>query len=153
MTAPLSDELLDELDELMLRMGKIMTARHAAHTTPGPCGNTLSATQGLLARALALHGSVKVGELAAMLGVKPPAASAMIDSLEREGLVERTTDPEDRRATLVRLTGSGAEALEESESARRELLRAYMSVLDEQDVRHLVRIHRTLITAMDEGRV
>ena len=151
--APLSDELLDELDELMLRMGKIMTARHAAHTPPGPCGHSLSATQALLARTLAGHGPAKVGELATLLGVKPPAASAMIDSLEREGLVERTTDPEDRRSTYVRLTKPGVAALETAEQTRRELLRRYLNVLDEQDVVTLVRIHRTLIDAMDEGRI
>lgn len=151
--APLSDELLDELDELMLRMGKIMTARHAAHVPPGPCGHSLSATQALLARVLAMHGRVKVGELAALLGVKPPAASAMIDSLEREGLVERVPDPEDRRSTYVQLTAAGTQALETAEQTRRELMRRYLSVLDEQDVVSLVRIHRTLIDAMDAGRV
>lgn len=150
--APLSDELLDELDELMLRMGRIMTARHA-DAPSGPCGHSLSAAQALLARTLATHGRVKVGELAAQLGVKPPAASAMIDSLEREGLVERVPDPEDRRSTYVRLTTAGAQALETAEKTRRVLLRRYLTVLDEQDVVSLVRIHRTLIEAMDEGRI
>jgi len=146
----LDNNLLDELDETIVRIGRIMSSRHVG---PDCCPHTLSVSQALLARILLTHGPAKVGEIASLLGVKPPAASAMIDSLEREGYVERAHDAEDRRVTIVRLTTAGQEALESAEVKRREVMRRYLSVLEEDDVRDLLRIHRTLLAAMDEGRI
>lgn len=146
----LDNRLIDELDETIMRMGRVMSARHMG---PECCPHTLSVPQALLARVLHSHGPTKVGDVAAMLGVKPPAASAMIDALEREGFVERAHDAEDRRVTLVRLTPAGEAALETAEGTRREAMRRYLSVLTEPDVRALLRIHRTLLSAMDEGRI
>lgn len=146
----LDNNLLDELDETIVRIGRIMSSRHVG---PDCCPHTLSASQALLTRVLQAHGPAKVGEIAALLGVKPPAASAMIDSLEREGYVEREHDADDRRVTIVRLTSAGEDALEAAEVKRREVMRRYLSVLDEDDVRDLVRIHRVLLAAMDEGRI
>ncbi len=146
----LDNRLVDELDETIMRMGRVMSSRHVDTAC---CPHTLSVPQALLARVLNSHGPTKVGDVAAMLGVKPPAASAMIDALEREGYVERAHDTEDRRVTLVRLTPEGHEALAAAEGARREVMRRYLSVLTESDVRDLLRIHRTLLSAMDEGRI
>ncbi|MGV9481466.1 MarR family winged helix-turn-helix transcriptional regulator [Gordonia aichiensis] len=54
--------------------------------------------------------------LAAIEGVTPPTMTALITSLERDGLVERRVDPDDGRASLVALTESGKAYIE----ARRE---------------------------------
>lgn len=148
--SPLDNGLIDELDETIMRIGRIMSARHEG----AGCGSHgLSASQALLARVIQAHGPAKVGELAALVGVKPPAASAMLDALEGEGLIERERDADDRRATIVRLTPAGCAALEDAESVRREMMRRYLGVLSEHDVRELLRIHRTLLNALDEGRI
>jgi DNA-binding MarR family transcriptional regulator len=47
-------------------------------------------------------------ELAALLGVDPPNLTAVVDDLERTGLVERQAHPTDRRAKLVVATPAGA---------------------------------------------
>lgn len=49
-------------------------------------------------------GQCTVGDVAHGLGVSMAAASEMVDRLVDEGLVERTTNPADRRQVLVRLT-------------------------------------------------
>ncbi len=48
-------------------------------------------------------------ELAAVIGVDPPNLTAVVDSLERAGFVERRAHPTDRRIKLVVATPAGAE--------------------------------------------
>jgi len=107
----------------------------------------------MLMRALEAHGPTKMSDVASLLGVKPPAASAAVDALEREGYVARVHDPEDRRVTHVHVTDEGRAALRDVEAKRRAVMRGYLTVLSEQDVRDLTRIHRTLIDAMEKGRI
>lgn len=57
-----------------------------------------------------------MGELAADLGVDPPNLTALIDGLERAGLVERKAHPTDRRVLLVVDTAAGAELARRAEA-------------------------------------
>ncbi len=50
-----------------------------------------------------------MGELAVALGIDPPNATAVVDDLERQGLVRRGPHPSDRRAKLVETTPEGQE--------------------------------------------
>ena len=58
-------------------------------------------------------GEVTLGDLAAALDVSPRNVTGLVDHLERDGLVERFPDPDDRRATRVRLSKAGAAKLAE----------------------------------------
>jgi DNA-binding MarR family transcriptional regulator len=51
----------------------------------------------------------RLTELAEWAGVTKPAMSEIVDILVRLGYVERTPDPSDRRATLIRRTERGWE--------------------------------------------
>lgn len=66
-----------------------------------------------------------LGELAEHLEVTPRNVTGLIDHLERDGLVERIDDPDDRRSTYARLTSAGGKRLE---SMRGEGLRWQMKV-------------------------
>ena len=48
-----------------------------------------------------------LGEIADVLHVSPRNVTGLIDALERDGLVERVPDPDDRRSVLARLTPAG----------------------------------------------
>ena len=48
--------------------------------------------------------SMTLGDLAESLDVSPRNITGLVDHLEADGLIERFADPEDRRATRVRLT-------------------------------------------------
>jgi DNA-binding MarR family transcriptional regulator len=52
-----------------------------------------------------------LGELAERLDVTPRNVTGLIDHLERDGLVERVEDPNDRRQTYARLTLAGAKRM------------------------------------------
>ena len=53
----------------------------------------------------------RITTLAAELGMTKQAMGEMIDDLETNGYLERTTDPDDRRARLIRFTSRGEDAL------------------------------------------
>jgi DNA-binding MarR family transcriptional regulator len=60
---------------------------------------------------LALAGPLTIGEAAAHMRRAQSVISAIVTHLERDGLLERESDPGDRRRTLIWLTPSGHEAL------------------------------------------
>lgn len=143
------DGLLDELDATVTMLGRLFSARHGEMC----CESGLSAAQVLTLRVLAEVGPSKIGEIATALGIKAPAASALVDSLDRAELIEREIDPDDRRVTRVSVTDRGRDELAATEAERREHMRRYMSVLSEDDVRTLIRIQRALIDAMTSDRI
>jgi DNA-binding MarR family transcriptional regulator len=49
-----------------------------------------------------------LGELAVAMSVDPPNCTAVVDDLEKRGLVERRPHPTDRRSKLVAITPAGA---------------------------------------------
>lgn len=73
------------------------------------------------ARALQVVGELdgaRLGTLAARLRIAPRSATEVIDGLEAQGLVARSADAADRRATCVTLTDQGRGVLEDVSQAR-----------------------------------
>lgn len=52
-------------------------------------------------------GPVTMGTLSARLAIPKPNLTALVDVLEHEGLLERHAHPEDKRASLLKLTAEG----------------------------------------------
>jgi DNA-binding MarR family transcriptional regulator len=52
-------------------------------------------------------GPARISELAAASGISQSSMTELIERLTREELVARFADPEDHRATLIDITGSG----------------------------------------------
>lgn len=91
-----------------------------------------------------------MGELAGALGVDPPNLTAVVDDLERAGLVERRAHPSDRRAKVVVATPAGA-AL--ARAAERDLERppSGFASLSTEDLEALGRILSRVRDAQSEG--
>ena len=51
-------------------------------------------------------------DVAALLGVTPSTVTSVVDGLVTRSLVERTTDPADRRKVVLALTDAGQQAME-----------------------------------------
>src|SRR5262249_7457527 len=60
---------------------------------------------------LALAGPLTIGEAAAHLSRAQSVVSEIVSHLERQGMLERESDPADRRRTLIWLTPAGHAAL------------------------------------------
>src|SRR4051794_26613786 len=70
-------------------------------------------------RTLTAHeGGLRSSALAAHLHIAPRSATEVIDALEAKGLVRRSPDPTDRRATLVALTERGTGLMDDVRRAR-----------------------------------
>lgn len=80
------------------------------------------------------QGPVRLGELAEHEGVTPTTLSRIVTALEREGFVERRTDPADRRAAFLTATAAGTDAVDELLSRRADVLVARMAALSQQDL-------------------
>ncbi|MFT6532166.1 MAG: DNA-binding MarR family transcriptional regulator [Limimaricola cinnabarinus] len=55
----------------------------------------------------------RMGDLARRMQALPSTLTVVVDGLETRGLVQRNRDPEDRRAWLIELTGTGRARREE----------------------------------------
>ena len=66
-------------------------------------------TEGHILTYLRSYGPVAVGDLVRVFGFKQSTLTSMLHRLERDGLVRRETNPEDRRSFLLRVSDRGAE--------------------------------------------
>jgi len=88
---------------------------------------------------------LRSSELAHHLHIAPRSATEVVDALEAKGLVQRSPDPTDRRATLVSLTPRGRELTDEVRRARGAESERLFDRLSRTDRDHLSRIlHRLL---------
>jgi DNA-binding MarR family transcriptional regulator len=80
--------------------------------------NDLSRTGASVLKTLYELGPQRITTLAANEPVAQPTMSAIVQRLERRGLVSRADDPDDRRANLVQITVTGEEVLRQRVQAR-----------------------------------
>jgi DNA-binding MarR family transcriptional regulator len=119
-----------------------------------PFGITPSQGRALdtLGRAADHHGrEMRLNELADRLRIAPRSATTVVDALETAGLVTRVPDPADRRATLLRLTPAGREALARIAEVRAEVAEEYFGPVPEEDRTVALRVVQAVATG--EGRV
>jgi DNA-binding MarR family transcriptional regulator len=83
-------------------------------------------------------------EAAGRLGIDRTTMVALVDELERKGLVERHRSPEDRRKNVVELTDAGREAQGKGEQARKKAEDRFLAPLSEAEAAQLVRILQKL---------
>jgi DNA-binding MarR family transcriptional regulator len=105
-------------------------------------------------RVLAGHGvgGVRSKVLAEQLRIAPRSATEVVDALEAKGLVSRSPDPGDRRATLVALTEHGIELSEQVRQARGVESDRTFERLTPSDRADLSRIlHKLQDQAQDDG--
>ncbi len=108
------------------------------HRRDGKRSALSGASRGVLTH-LALTGPLTVGEAARHLDRAQSVVSDIVTQLEAKGLLERRTDPGDRRRTLVWLTPDGFDRLgRDREVLGRELLEHAMSAMDPADRRALL---------------
>lgn len=70
---------------------------------------------------------MKVSEISQLLEVTPPTITQIVNILEKNDLIERSVDPEDRRAVKIKLTPAGIEA---TESARKAFGETFLGLID-----------------------
>jgi DNA-binding MarR family transcriptional regulator len=99
-----------------------------------------------------LHGekaSLRITDLAARLGIDPPAVTRKAQQLERLGLVSRTRDADDARASRLRLTPEGSQVLRRFLLARHQWLAALLADWPPAECREFARLIRRFSDDID----
>jgi DNA-binding MarR family transcriptional regulator len=78
-----------------------------------------------------LYGPLTLGSLAEHERVAPPSVTKVVNKLEADGLVLRTTDLADRRITWVTTSAQGAELVAESRRRKTAWLADRIGLLDD----------------------
>jgi DNA-binding MarR family transcriptional regulator len=91
----------------------------------------ITASQLSALTAVAKHGPLSLGELAAFERIAPPSMTRIAARLEERGLVDRRTDAADRRVARVVVTDEGTALLDETRTRRDAYLAARLSSLDD----------------------
>ncbi|RMB80509.1 MarR family winged helix-turn-helix transcriptional regulator [Streptomyces shenzhenensis] len=95
-------------------------------------------------------GPVKLAAMAATLGVNPSTALRMVERLESVGLIDRKTNPDNRREVILRLTPTGRDLVERVLADRRTEIRALVQQLPAETRAALVPALKALAEAADE---
>jgi DNA-binding MarR family transcriptional regulator len=102
-----------------------------------------------LLRILAGDNGLRAGEVARRLSVSPATVTSVVDTLERNGHVERRRDGGDRRVVLLHITDSGRELVGATGQAIGGDLWRLHDVVDEADEPAVRRYLLTLIERFD----
>jgi DNA-binding MarR family transcriptional regulator len=93
--------------------------------------------------------SVPAGELARAADLNPATVTSMLDTLERNGIIERGVDPDDRRVMLVSLTPVGLELMAERRNRWFELWHEHLGHLSAAEFETAVDVIRRITRVID----
>src|SRR4051812_24849935 len=93
-----AEQLAADLDQRVVRLWQVLVRRSFRE---------LSRTAVSVLAGLRDSGPQRITELAAGEGVAQPTMTNLVGRLERDGLVERTPDPDDGRAARIAVTSEG----------------------------------------------
>jgi DNA-binding MarR family transcriptional regulator len=86
-----------------------------------------------LAKQLMCSAAMRVSDCASRLGLDASTVSRQIKQLEDKGIVERTPDPADGRASLVQISTAGSEVMRSAFRRRYERIQAVLAPWTEAD--------------------
>ncbi|MDZ7281463.1 MarR family winged helix-turn-helix transcriptional regulator [Sphingomonas sanguinis] len=98
-----------------------------------------------LARTKMLHfiannAPVRAADVADWFDLAPRTVTQAIDTMERDSLVVRVPDPDDRRAKRLDITDHGRQVLRQTEPLRRTLIAQAFGLLSDEEVGQFARI-------------
>lgn len=117
--------LIIEVARLLRQRFETALARAGLDVTPGEA-RTL--------RYVSMNPGLRQAALAEMMSVEPMTLVGFLDRLENRGLVERSTDPTDRRAKLIRATKKAEPLIHRIEEVANQTRRDATSGLDRDEV-------------------
>ena len=129
-----------ELGDLVVRVARAQRRRFRAVLAPWD----LSPHHARALRVVSERDGMRLTDLAEALHIAPRSATEVVDGLQERGLVERTPDPGDRRAVLLRVTDEGRRIRAEIEAARTADAAELFGRLSPGDRAELARLLRTL---------
>jgi DNA-binding MarR family transcriptional regulator len=127
-----------------VRLGRERATRRASRLT----GLDWTFSALLILEGMKENGSVRMSELAELAGTTPPTVTKLIKDLEGKGLIQRTPDEQDGRASIVGLTAEGRRVAEAICGARLEALQQILGDWTEEDLERFTALFQRLRTDM-----
>lgn len=88
---------------------------------------------------------LKLQEIAQIMGVEPPFATALIDELEKNHLVQRLPSSKDKRAKCVQLSSKGMSLVEKIEKDLRNKMDMLFEGVKEKDMNTYLQVLHTVV--------
>jgi DNA-binding MarR family transcriptional regulator len=88
---------------------------------------------------------LKMIELGRRAGLEPSTMTGLLDRMERDGLLYRSADPEDRRALRVYLTDDGVNIRELALGVLEDTITKIFGGISEEDLDHLKGVLRRVL--------
>ena len=120
-----------------LRLAVLRLSRRLRQETTGSAEVTPSQLSAMVA--LARHGEITLGELAAIEQIAPPSMTRIAARLEEKGLLERRADASDRRVARVAISEQGLELLRQSRERGDAFMSSRLELLSPEDREVLAR--------------
>jgi DNA-binding MarR family transcriptional regulator len=105
-----------------------------------PAADRLSFSSLSVLHTLSRAGACRLSDLVRTEQIKQPALTAAVAKLERDGLVRRSPDPDDGRASMLSLTAAGRRVVSRRHAARVDGLRRLVDRLPPADRERLLGI-------------
>ena len=137
----MADEPTGELGDLLMRVARTQRRRWRDALAPWD----LSPHQARALGVVVERDGVRLSDLAESLHIAPRSVTEVADGLQARGLVERTPDPGDRRAVILRPTAEGRRVRAEVGRARAAANEDLLSRLPAADRDTLARLLGALI--------
>jgi DNA-binding MarR family transcriptional regulator len=136
-----TDDGTAELGDLLMRVARTQRRRWRDVLAPWD----LSPHQARALKVVSERDGVRLSDLAEALHIAPRSATEVADGLQERGLIERTPDPGDRRAVLLRPTEEGRRIRGEIGAARAADSAELFGRLSPFDRAELARVLRALV--------
>jgi len=91
-----------------------------------------------------------IGQLSKAVDLSYSTVSGIIDRLEREQLVERVRDENDRRVVWIRKTGKITELFEKVDLLSGEIYKQHFNSFSEEELNHIIHSLEALVTKLEE---
>jgi DNA-binding MarR family transcriptional regulator len=123
-------------DELLASSLRMAVMRLARRLRAERSDETLGLSQ-MSALASLMHGPLSPTALAQMERIQPPSMTRVITALETRGLIKREEHETDRRQSVIAITDTGRQIVEEDRVRRKAWLVEVLDTLEEDDRRAL----------------
>jgi len=94
--------------------------------------------------------SVNQTQLAERIGIEQPTLGRVLESLEKDGLIERVPGPNDRRAKVIRLTAAAKPLMRRCEQIQERVRRQLMRGIEHEDLTACLGVFAKILANMEK---
>jgi len=148
---PRGDRTTGEIDAALLSVARVMNQVRVHAKLRAEAGVDIDRAGAAVLYKLLVEGeSLRLCDLAERLGIDSPAVTRKVQQLEHLGLIIRSPDPVDGRASRLLLTDEGERSIEKLLAARRVWLEELLAEWPAEDRTQFARLLQLFATTIEQ---